>query len=76
MSPDRQSQGSSELWRDIVHVMLEDISRIDSFIGSLDTEAFSRDQKCVFAVCYAYVRLGEAVGKLPESLKRLHPDLP
>ena len=33
--------------------MLEDIARIHTFIGSLDDSEFARDEKCVFAVCYA-----------------------
>ncbi len=76
MSPDLAAHNPDELWRDIVHVMLEDIARIQTFVGDLDAPAFAHDEMRVFAVCYAFVRLGEATAKLPESLKAAHPSVP
>lgn len=55
--------------------MLEDIARIDTFIGDLDREAFIRDDKSVFAVCYAFVRLGQAVERVPPETTVAHPEI-
>lgn len=64
---------SPEQWRDRVAGMLADIERIQTFIGTLDREAFCRDEKTVFAVCYAFVRLGEAVGHIPSEVAAANP---
>jgi len=55
--------------------MLEDIERIGRFIGSLDRDRFINDEKAVFAVCYAFVRLGEAVQHIPTDVTSAHPEI-
>jgi uncharacterized protein with HEPN domain len=55
--------------------MLEDIERIGAFIGTLDRESFSRDDKTVFAVCYGFVRLGEAARHIPAEIVDAHPEI-
>lgn len=55
--------------------MIEDIARIESFIGTLDRDAFINDQKSVFAVCYAFVRLGQAVEHIPDEAVDAHPEI-
>lgn len=55
--------------------MIEDIARIRTFIGVLDRDAFVRDEKTVFAVCYAFVRLGEAVAHVPPEVIVAHPEI-
>ncbi|MEX2218439.1 MAG: HepT-like ribonuclease domain-containing protein [Phycisphaerales bacterium] len=67
MSPDR--------WQDRVRVMLEDIERIHVFIADLEPAAFKNDEKTVFAVCYAFVRLGEAIFHLPAPVMEAHPEV-
>lgn len=56
-------------WQDRVAIMLDDIARIRAFIGTLDRESFIRDDKTAFAVSYAFVRLGEGAGHVPEAVK-------
>ena len=34
-----------------------------------------KDEKTVFAVCYAFVRLGEAAGRIPENFQKSHPEI-
>src|SRR5579862_9578002 len=55
--------------------MLEDISRIRAFIGTLDRDGFIRDDKTAFAVSYAFVRLGEGAGHVPEDVKKANPQV-
>lgn len=56
--------------------MIEDIRRVESFIGGMDRRTFARDERTVFAVAYAFVRLGEAAGSVPEEVKSAHPAVP
>lgn len=67
---------SPEVWRDRVAGMIEDIRRVESFITGMDRAAFARDERTVFAVAYAFVRLGEAVGSVPDDVKAAHPTVP
>ena len=55
--------------------MVEDVERIGRFIADLDRESFRRSEQVVFAVCYAFVRLGEAVVHVPESVTAAHPEI-
>jgi uncharacterized protein with HEPN domain len=43
--------------------------------GGLDKDAFVNDEKTVFAVCYAFVRLGQAVAQMPSAVTGAHPDV-
>jgi uncharacterized protein with HEPN domain len=62
-------------WQDRVAIMLEDIARIRSFIGALDRDSFIKDDKTAFAVSYAFVRLGEGAGHVPEDIRIANPQV-
>ncbi|MCL4741496.1 MAG: DUF86 domain-containing protein [Phycisphaerales bacterium] len=64
---------SHDAWRERVRVKIEDAERILRFIGDLDRDSFRADEQVVFAVCYAFVRLGEAVSHVPESVRDANP---
>lgn len=66
---------SPEAWRDTVQVMVEDIDRITRFIGGRSREEFMADERAVFAVCYAFVRLGQSVINIPEAVRAAHPQV-
>ena len=66
---------SREGWIDRLRVMIEDIERIRAFIGSMNRDTFAGDEKTVFAVCYAFVRLGEAVAHIPSEVIEAHPEI-
>lgn len=42
----------------------------------MSKEDFVRDERTVFVVCYAFVRIGQAVLQLPETLRDRYPDVP
>jgi uncharacterized protein with HEPN domain len=63
-------------WRELIRLMIEDIDRIQSFIGDMSKDDFVRDERTVFAVCYAFVRIGQAVLQLPESFRDRYPNVP
>jgi uncharacterized protein with HEPN domain len=62
-------------WLDRVAIMLDDIARIRDFMGAMDRDAFIRDDKTTFAVSYAFVRLGEGAGHVPEDVKKANPQV-
>jgi uncharacterized protein with HEPN domain len=64
---------SREPWVERVAVAIEDIDRITEFISGMDREAFCRDERTVFAVCYAFVRIGEAMRHIPSEVQAAHP---
>ncbi len=70
------SREPSADWRTHLSSMIDDIGRIQSFIGDLDRDGFVRDEKTVFAVSYAFVRLGEAAMHIPEHVKAANADVP
>ena len=55
--------------------MLEDIDRIASFIGGLSRDEFIRDERAIFAVSYAFVRLGEAARHIPQDVVDANPSI-
>lgn len=52
------------------------IERIESFIGSMDYDAFVEDDKTLSAVVRKLEIIGEAVKQLPEEFTQLHPNIP
>lgn len=55
--------------------MVEDIVRARAFIQGHTRESFVSDEKTVFAICYAFVRLGEAVPHVPDDIRAAHPEI-
>lgn len=55
--------------------MLENIDRIASFIGGLSLDEFIRDERAIFAVSYAFVRLGEAARHIPQDVVDANPSI-
>ncbi len=66
---------SRDVWVDRVRGMVEDIDRIMTFVRGIDRDAFLSDEKTMFAVCYAFVRLGEAVFHVPPEVVDAHPEI-
>jgi uncharacterized protein with HEPN domain len=62
------------------HLYCRDIldagSALLSYVEGIDYEAFSHDRMRVSAVIREFEIIGEAVGKLPASLKDSHPHIP
>jgi len=56
--------------------MLQSINLIKSYITGMNFEAFAWDQKTVDAVVHNLGIIGEAAGRLPESVRQTHADIP
>lgn len=67
---------SPDDWKDIVRLMIEDCGHILAFTRGLDAESFVANQAAVYAVCYAFVRLGEGASEVPEDIRKRHPEVP
>jgi uncharacterized protein with HEPN domain len=53
--------------------MIEDAEKAQRFIGAMSEREFKDDERTIFAVCYCFVRLGEAASKIPDEVKLRHP---
>ena len=60
---------------DALEDILENIARIERFIGSLDEAAFCADDKTMFSVQYALLAISEAARRLGDHAERLCPDI-
>ena len=55
--------------------ILDSGKAILEYVNGLSFERFSKDRKTYSAVIREFEIIGEAVGKLPDSLKRLYPGI-
>lgn len=63
-------------WRKVIRLLIEDIDRFERFLESPDQDRFINDERAVIAVCYAFVRIGQGVMRLPESIRAARPAVP
>ena len=56
--------------------ILESLSDLDGFVAGMNFLDFSADKKTINAVIRSLEVVGEAVKKLPVSLREEHPDIP
>ena len=66
------AQAESDYLRDL----WEAIEKIGLFTQGLDFEQFTADEKTTYAVIRAFEVLGEAARHVPQTVRRLHPDIP
>jgi uncharacterized protein with HEPN domain len=56
--------------------IVEAADHISTFIAGVDFEAFEKSEMMRSAVVQKLAIIGEAAARLPESLKKLHPEVP
>jgi uncharacterized protein with HEPN domain len=56
--------------------MLDSACKGINFIKGINLSKFSNDEKTQYAVIRAIEIIGEASKKIPESFKRIHPEIP
>jgi len=56
--------------------ILENIERVEKFVGNMGYEEFSKDEKTHFAVIRCIEIIGEAAKQVPEEIRKKFPDIP
>ena len=64
------------VYLDYVHDMLDSAEKAIEFVGEMQYEQFSADDKTVFAVIRAIEIIGEASKKIPIDIQRRYSDIP
>ncbi|MFZ2630234.1 MAG: DUF86 domain-containing protein [Desulfosalsimonadaceae bacterium] len=62
--------------RDYLNDILEMIEDINTFIESMSYENLVNDKKTLYAVIRCLEVVGEAVKKIPNSIRNEHPEMP
>jgi len=63
-------------YRDYIQDILDSINDIENFIEGMSFEEFMRDKKTINAVVRSVEVIGEAVKKIPKTLRDKYPDIP
>ena len=63
-------------YQDYFADIIDAIEKTELFVEGMDFEAFEKDAKTSFAVIRAFEIMGEAVKKIPPSIRRKHKDIP
>ncbi|MBN2146661.1 MAG: DUF86 domain-containing protein [Anaerolineales bacterium] len=63
-------------WKARIRDILDAISEILLFVGSVDFDTFRHDMKTIRAVELNFIIIGEAANAIPEEIQELHPDVP
>jgi uncharacterized protein with HEPN domain len=62
--------------QDYLQDILDTVAAIEQFTASVEFEAFSQNLEKVFAVSRAIEIIGEAVKRIPDSVRNQYPDIP
>ena len=67
---------TGRIWLDYLRDMIENTQKAISFVGSMDFDTFSKDEKTVYSVVRAIEIIGEAAKKIPEDARKSYPKIP
>lgn len=63
-------------YKDYIVDIIDAIEKTESFVKGMNFEAFEKDAKTTFAVIRAFEIMGEAVTKIPSSVRHKHKNIP
>ncbi len=63
-------------YKDYLVDIIDAIEKAESFVKGMNFESFEKDAKTTFAVIRAFEVMGEAVKKIPSSVRNKHKNLP
>jgi|SRR3989338_2240878 len=63
-------------YRDYLQDIVDSINDVEAFVKNMDQDDFLKDKKTINAVIRSIEIIGEAVKKLPLSLKNKYPSIP
>jgi uncharacterized protein with HEPN domain len=61
---------------DYLKDVIEAIKKIEKFTASMDFDNFIKDEKTVLAVTRLIEIIGEAVKKIPDTIRKQYPEIP
>lgn len=64
------------VYLDYIRDMLENANKALLFVGEMDFEEFSKDEKTVYAVVRAIEVIGEAAKNVPDDLRTTYLEIP
>ena len=67
--------GGDRDWRPYVQEMVEFGERVVAYVGGLDQQAFTADQRTYDATLRNIELLGEAATHIPENVRDAHPEI-
>lgn len=67
---------SKRSYNDFIQDIIDAINSIISFIGDMDFESFSKDDKTVSAVTRKFEVIGEAANRVPTKIQEKYNDIP
>ena len=62
-------------YKDYVADIIDSIDKTESFVKGMKLEVFEKDIKTVYAVIRAFEIMGEAVKKIPSSIRNKHKNI-
>jgi uncharacterized protein with HEPN domain len=65
-----------EEFLDYIEDIVEAMNAAMSFTEDMDYDSFAKDRKTIYAVTRAIEIIGEAVKKVPETLRKQYPQIP
>ena len=63
-------------YKDYVVDIIDAIDKVEFFVKGMNFENFEKDTKTSFAVIRAFEIMGEAVGKIPSSVRNKYKEIP
>ncbi len=63
-------------YRDYIYDVISSIKEIEEFVEGMSFEQFVKDKKTVNAVIRSLEVMGEAVKKIPSTLREKYPNIP
>ncbi len=65
-----------QVWGDYISDVLNSISEVGDFTRGMNYTSFVRDRRTINAVIRSLEVMGEAAKRIPEEIRRKHPDIP
>jgi uncharacterized protein with HEPN domain len=63
-------------WAFRIQDILDSIAKIRRYVSDIDFETFEDDEEILDAVAHNLTVIGEAVNRMPDEIKKLHPEIP